>query len=66
MPFVNIKVANETITKEQKAALISGVTDLLQQVLNKYPATTYVVIEEIHPDNWGVKGLQVSELEKNK
>ncbi|RYZ80161.1 MAG: 4-oxalocrotonate tautomerase family protein [Moraxellaceae bacterium] len=66
MPFVTIKVANESITKEQKAALISGVTDLLEQVLNKHPATTYVVIEEIHPDNWGVKGVQVSERENHK
>lgn len=64
MPYVNIKVADEVISKEQKAALIKGVTELLQTVLNKHPSTTYVVIDEVHPDNWGVKGEQVSELLK--
>lgn len=64
MPYVNIKVTDEGVTKEQKAALIKGVTDLLQTVLNKHPSTTYVVIDEVNMDNWGVKGEQVSELRK--
>ncbi len=40
MPYVNIKVTNEGVTAEQKAELISGVTDLLRRVLGKNPATT--------------------------
>ncbi len=64
MPFVNIKVTNEGVTSDQKAELISGVTDLLQKVLNKNPATTFVVIEEIETDNWGVGGEQVTKLRK--
>jgi 4-oxalocrotonate tautomerase len=64
MPYVNIKVTDEGVTKEQKAALIKGVTELLQTVLNKHPSTTYVVIDEVNMDNWGVKGEQVSELRK--
>lgn len=64
MPYVNIKVTDEGVTKEQKAALIKGVTELLQTVLNKHPSTTYVVIDEVNMDNWGVKGEQVSELKK--
>lgn len=64
MPYVNIKVTDEGVTKEQKAALIKGVTDLLQQVLNKNPATTVVVIDEVNTDNWGIRGEQVTELRK--
>lgn len=54
MPFVNIKVTGgaEAPTAEQKAELISGVTELLQRVLNKNPATTVVLIEELSTDNW--------------
>lgn len=64
MPYVNIKVTETGVSKEQKAELIKGVTDLLQKVLNKHPSTTYVVIEEVNMDNWGVSGVQVSELSK--
>ncbi len=64
MPYVNIKVTDEGVTKEQKAALIAGVTRLLQDVLNKNPATTVVVIDEVNTDNWGIRGEQVTELRK--
>ena len=64
MPYVNIKVTDEGVTKEQKAALIKGVTQLLQDVLNKNPATTVVVIDEVNTDNWGIHGEQVTELRK--
>lgn len=59
MPYVNIQVTEEGVTAEQKAALIKGATDLLVDVLNKSPATTFVVIEEVPLDNWGVGGVPV-------
>ncbi|WP_194835868.1 4-oxalocrotonate tautomerase family protein [Nocardia sp. XZ_19_369] len=61
MPYVNIKVTNEGVTREQKALLIKGVTDLLHTVLDKDPETTYVVIDEVDLTNWGVGGLNVEE-----
>ncbi|HCT40246.1 MAG: 4-oxalocrotonate tautomerase family protein [Moraxellaceae bacterium] len=64
MPYVNIKVTDEGVTKEQKAALIAGVTNLLKDVLGKNPATTVVVIDEVNTDNWGIRGEQVTELRK--
>lgn len=60
MPYVNIKITREGATKEQKARLIKGVTDLLVEVLNKNPATTMVVIDEVDMDDWGIGGEQVS------
>lgn len=60
MPYVNIKITREGVTSEQKAELIAGVTELLQKVLNKNPATTVVVIDEIDTDNWGIGGEQVT------
>lgn len=65
MPFVNIKITNEDVTPEKKAALIKGATALLQKVLGKNPETTVVVIEEIDTDNWGIGGEAVTARRKN-
>ena len=64
MPYVNIKITNEGVTKEQKAELVAGATELLQRVLNKNPATTIVVIDEVETDNWGIAGELVTERSK--
>ncbi|NVD38160.1 4-oxalocrotonate tautomerase family protein [Ensifer sp. HO-A22] len=64
MPYVNIKITREGATPEQKAALIKGVTDLLVTVLDKNPATTFVVIDEVAFEDWGVGGLPVEEYRK--
>jgi 4-oxalocrotonate tautomerase len=60
MPYVNIKITREGATPAQKAALIKGATELLQQTLGKNPATTVVVIDEIDTDNWGIGGESVT------
>ncbi|MDW3205566.1 MAG: 4-oxalocrotonate tautomerase family protein [Alphaproteobacteria bacterium] len=67
MPYVNIKVTREGgpagtgPSVEQKKALIAGVTDLLVRVLDKDPATTFVVIDEVSLDNWGLRGIPTRE-----
>ena len=64
MPYVNIRITDEGVTREQKAELIAGVTDLLHRVLAKNPATTVVVIDEVPTDNWGIAGELVTERRK--
>ena len=66
MPYVNIKITNEDVTPEKKEKLIAGVTQLLVDVLDKNPATTVVVIDEVHTDNWGIGGKTVTELRAKK
>lgn len=65
MPYVNIKVTREDVTADQKAALISGVTDLLVRVLDKSPATTFVVIDEVELEDWGIGGLPVEHYRRS-
>ncbi|MDD2496729.1 MAG: 4-oxalocrotonate tautomerase family protein [Desulfitobacteriaceae bacterium] len=60
MPFVNIKITKEGATKEQKARLIQGATQLLVDVLGKNPQTTVVVIDEVDTDNWGIGGESIT------
>jgi 4-oxalocrotonate tautomerase len=62
MPYVKIEVTREGVTREQKQALIKGVTDLLSDVLNKDPQLTHVVIQEYDLDDCGHAGQQVSVL----
>lgn len=62
MPYVNIQVTREGVTAEQKARLIKGATDLLVEVLDKNPMTTFVVIDEVGMDSWGIGGLPVEQF----
>lgn len=64
MPYINIKITNEQVTAEQKAELIRRSTQMLVDVLNKNPATTVVVIDEVNTDNWGIGGEVVTDLRK--
>ena len=64
MPYINIRVTDEQLTKEQKQKLIAGATQLVVDILDKSPETTHVLIDEVPIDNWGVKGVQYSTLKK--
>ncbi len=61
MPYVNIRITREGATPAQKAELIRGTTDLLVRVLGKDPRTTFVVIDEVELEDWGVGGVPVAE-----
>lgn len=73
MPMVTIQVTREgtkpdrnSVTPEEKAALISGVSQLLLDVLNKPLEATFVVIEEVEMENWGWGGLPVREYRRQR
>lgn len=66
MPCVHIQITREGATAAQKAELIRGATDLLVRVLDKDPATTFVLIEEVDTDNWGVAGRTVTSLRQQQ
>ncbi len=65
MPYVNIKITREGgTTPSQKAELIRGVTELLKTVLQKDPRTTFVVIDEVDLQDWGIGGMPVEDYRK--
>jgi 4-oxalocrotonate tautomerase len=73
MPIVTIQVTREgtkpsdkSVTAEEKAKLIAGVSQLLLDVLNKPLDATFVVIEEVELDNWGWGGLPVPEMRRRR
>jgi 4-oxalocrotonate tautomerase len=66
MPIVTIQVTREgtapgadRTTTAQKEALYKGVSDLLQNVLGKDPADTFIIFQEVELEDWGRKGLSV-------
>jgi 4-oxalocrotonate tautomerase len=46
--------------RERKERVIKGITDVLATELDKDPALTFVVIEEVSSDDWGVAGESVT------
>jgi len=50
MPYVNIRVAG-TLTKEQKAQISEGVTEVISKVANKPPEAILIMIDEIAHEN---------------
>jgi 4-oxalocrotonate tautomerase len=71
MPYVTIQVTREgtnpgagSVTAEEKAALIKGVSQLLLDVLKKPLESTFVIIDEVDTDNWGWGGLPALEYRK--
>lgn len=73
MPIVTIQVTregtkpgNDSVTADEKAALIKGVSQLLLDVLNKPLEATFVVIQEVDKENWGWGGLPVDVYRKQR
>ncbi|MBA2117859.1 tautomerase family protein [Bremerella alba] len=64
MPIITIQITDEGTSRQQKAELIRGVTDVVVHVLSKPPELTHVVIQEISTDNWGVAGLPTLEYRR--
>ena len=62
MPYVKVEIAKGIATVEQKKAVIRGMTDVLVRELGRNPEYIFVVINEIDTDNWGRKGVSLSEL----
>ena len=59
MPYIQIQITRGGVTRRQKEALIAGATRLLQEILNKDPQRTHVVLSEVDPGDWGVGGRPV-------
>ncbi|WP_026621976.1 4-oxalocrotonate tautomerase (plasmid) [Ensifer sp. WSM1721] len=73
MPIVTVQVTREgtapdrnSVTAEEKAAIIKGVSELLLNVLNKPLESTFVVIEEVDLDNWGWGGLPAVQYRRQR
>lgn len=67
MPLVNIKlIEQDQLSAATKAELIEAVTTAVADTLNKPKSITWVVIEEISSDNWGIGGETLTQKRATK
>lgn len=73
MPIVTIQVTREgsepgrdSVTPQEKAMIIAGVSNLLLEVLHKPLESTFVVIEEVALENWGRGGMPTLEYRRRR
>nr|WP_236254447.1 4-oxalocrotonate tautomerase family protein [Mucisphaera calidilacus] len=57
MPYVNVRITRDGVTREQKRELVERITQTLVEVLDKKPEQTHIIIDEVDPENWGFTGM---------
>ena len=60
MPYINIQLTHG-ITRQQKSALVSEITQTIVKTLDKKPEHIHLVIQEIEEENWGFAGRLTDE-----
>lgn len=58
MPYVSIRVAGK-LTKQQKANISKGVTEVISKEANKPPEAVLIFIDEVEPENVAKAGILV-------
>ncbi len=66
MPYINLKITDDGVSKEQKKQIVEEFTKTLVNVLGKKPEHIHIVIDEIDMDNWGYSGMLTSDWIKEK
>ena len=57
MPFVEVKVFEDELTKDQAKELVQRITDAVTTVTSeKLRDVTWVIVSEVKSGNWGVGG----------
>lgn len=62
MPYVKVEIAKGIASVDQKRAVIRRMTEVLVEELGRNPEYVFVVIDEVDTDNWGRKGLSLTDL----
>ena len=63
MPYVNIRVAGQ-LSREQKAEICDGVTEVIAKVANKPKDSVLIFIDEEERDNISKGGVLLSDITK--
>ncbi len=64
MPYVNVKITKDGVTKSQKEQIVKDITNSLVNTLGKKPEHIHIVIDEVETDNWGFAGMLTTEYRK--
>ncbi len=59
MPFVNVKLVKGQCDQKMKQDIISGITDLIVEVMNRDRNYTNIVIDEVAAESWALGGKAI-------
>ncbi|SDG37229.1 tautomerase family protein [Pelagibacterium luteolum] len=62
MPIVRVEIAKGVASPKQKRSVIRRMTDVLVEELGRNPEYIFVIIDEVDTDNWGRKGVSLTDL----
>jgi len=66
MPFVNLKIVKNQVTLEKKKELISGLTDLIVNIMGRERKHTVITVDELEESQWAIGGVTLDENEGDK
>ncbi len=65
MPYVNVKIVKDQVSKGQKKQIIEGITDLIVNIMHRDRSLTVINIDELNADQWAIGGKSLED-ESNK
>lgn len=66
MPFVNLKILKNQVTLEKKKALISGLTDLIVNIMGRDRELTVITVDELEEYQWAIGGVTLDKDDSEK
>jgi 4-oxalocrotonate tautomerase len=66
MPYVNVKLVKQQVSKEQKELLISGLMDILVTIMGRNPNLTVFTVDEVDQSNWYIGKKSLADSLHNK
>ncbi len=62
MPFVNIKLVKDQVSREKTDQFIEGLTDLIVEIMGREKKHTIVTVDELNENQWAIGGKTLSHL----
>src|SRR5207244_11048588 len=66
MPYVSVRITPDGVTAEKKERIIAEMTRVLVEVLGKDPETTFVLIDQVATEDWGIAGTTTTKYRERK
>lgn len=56
MPYVNLKIVKQQVSKQEKELLIQGLMDIIVKKMNRNSDLTVITVDELDATNWIIGG----------
>lgn len=56
MPYVNLKIVKQQVSKQEKELLIQGLMDIIVKKMNRNSDLTVITVDELDAANWIIGG----------